>query len=291
MYSAYINNGNQWTQLELTKISYTISFGDINFLENNSYLCMFYTSYNTNAYKVYNGASWINRTLPATIVIKSLAASSSVFMIQSDAGVIYTAESTATTWTTRSNISYYAANCMDYGNNLFATITSATIVKTSGDNGADWISYSLPASETWLALFFSPLHNLFILLPSNKKYFYTTTNFGLFIKDDLPFTNNSSQIGVKGDLIYINNYVSTDLKVWQKSIYASAFLGIVDINGNFPYSLGRKSNPNRFIYTSNLVYGIAEITGYIHNLESSYSSLPFPTNSTNINAFVRTALD
>jgi len=229
-----------------------------------------------------NGNSFVVRVLP--VHIYGIASNSSTFVFYARSGVIYTSTDGGVTLVNRGvQGGEYIDGAVAFGNNIFAIISNTSTAKTSGDNGVTWVSKTLPETIAWDTVIFDPTHNVFILAALSKSYFYVTVNFDLFTKIDLPYTLplDGIRIGKIGDITVISKdvpspitYISKDLKAWIKLNISNLYLNAVN---NPPiYNLGDAVGANVKTYElrSDLFY-----------------SPPNPTNISNVNAFVRTALD
>ncbi len=150
----------------------------------------------------------------------------------------------------------------------------------------DWISKTLPETLNWRSLTFNSNHNVFILTDAAKKYFYTTTNFDVFIKINLPFDLSSGTIfiGIIREFTFITiitsslatavTYISKDLKTWIKTNISGLYLKMTVSPPNYILGNALGVNVKTYEFRNDLFY-----------------SPPYQTNTTNVNAFVRTALD
>lgn len=188
--------------------------------ETSSVSALFYNNANTICWISSIGTTWTSQSLPASITIGGAASSSSLFVILTTSGVVYTSPSANTgTWIDRGTIGYYAQGLMAYGLNLFAAITASNTAKISTDNGVNWVSKTIPAL-VWQKLYFDEYRNLFILKPSGVNYFYTTTNFDTFQIVYLPANDSSIQVYLCNQLLIIGGYNSLDLLCFQNSNYS-----------------------------------------------------------------------
>jgi hypothetical protein len=207
--------------------------------------------------------------------MSGVASNSSGFVFHASNGTIYTTPDGVTLVSQGIQGQGATDNSIAFGNGFFAIISSTSIAKTSGDNGVNWVSKTLPETVTWRSIVFDITHNVFILAASSKNYFYITTNFDVFTQIFLPFTLPASdiRIGNISNLTVINGYISKDLNVWIKP-NVSLYLNATQMPPTYVFGDAVGANVKTYELRSDLFY-----------------SPPNPTNTSNVNAFVRTALD
>lgn len=253
----------------------------LNAIIESSTICLLGATNTTTYLTSSNGTTFTQRTAPVTI--SNLASNLNTFLIHSTSGVIYTsAGSDGVSWTNRGNIGIIAnaATTVAFGNNLFVALTSTSVIKTSSDNGVNWITKTLPETNNWLAVFFNSTLNLFILVPNGKNYFYVTLDFNVFINKSLPFTTSSGMynlVGMVGEQTHINNYLSRDLTFWNKPNYVLCLRALI-CPPTYQLSTGYNSG-------GTLRFGKYEI------MSNSFFSPARNGGLSYIDAFVRTALD